>query len=286
MKKLLISLFIISFAIADDHIKMVEGTFVANNGEVRLITKIKGNEYNELVTYFDRDGNITGKHDIKFTLEPVGVSNYFLAVFGEFRSYTGKNFSKKDKWGKSPDWGEGMVQLLKFDKNHLMMVDTFGEGKVIRKYRRFVDGQAVWNEREKLLPLEMMEGSWVGKAPGGDANININFSINDAGTILTSEWTSTVGNWNTTVLSYNSSEDKIMGKIFTSIGQQIDLVLISSIDNIYTFSENSKEEDGGKYSCVTIFDFSEKGKLKWSATNRVSDFGQNLSDFSTELVKK
>ena len=43
--KLLISLFIISFAIADDHIKMVEGTFVANNGEVRLITKIKGNEY-------------------------------------------------------------------------------------------------------------------------------------------------------------------------------------------------------------------------------------------------
>ena len=34
LKKLLISLFIISFAIADDHIKMVEGTFVANNGEV------------------------------------------------------------------------------------------------------------------------------------------------------------------------------------------------------------------------------------------------------------
>ena len=30
MRKLLISLFIISFAIADDHIKMVEGTFVSN----------------------------------------------------------------------------------------------------------------------------------------------------------------------------------------------------------------------------------------------------------------
>ena len=42
---------------------------------------------------------------------------------------------------------------------------------------------------------------------------------------------------------------------------------------------------GGMYHCITTFDFSEEGKLKWSAINRVSQFGIELPDLSADLVK-
>ena len=283
MKKLLISLFIISFAIADDHIKMVEGTFVSNElsgKKTRIIVK-KGKGFNEIVTFENSNGEITNKFETDFTLQPL-FGNVHLFITERSRTYSGKNFNKKEKWN-TPGW----KYLIEFDENFLYESWSLTEPNPQYKYMRDYD----WTKGEyhrtdsKMSLLSIMDGKYEAE----DGTI-FEFKWDGQKSLLTQKAIFPTNDGMLlgmmTVWSYDFTDQRIKGNIYNAGGDQIDMYLISAVDNIIVFGENSNEPNGGSYQCITTFDFSEEGKLKWSATNRHDQITGPLEDLSADLIKQ
>tara|TARA_A100001011_G_scaffold396205_1_gene493458 strand:+ start:1570 stop:2433 length:864 start_codon:yes stop_codon:yes gene_type:complete len=287
MKKIILFLLIISIGFSQSGIEFAEGKFISpTDGEIREIIK-KGKVYHEFISRFDENGNINSKHEAKFTLKRLNMGPWnqshpvFLATFIESREYSGDDFSKKGKWDKS--WADGYEQIIAFDEMYIYMLNQLSESST----EVWVRESEFYDASFKMKPLHIMDGKYVSE----DGNQEMVFKWSNPKFHLTHEWngkldtdikiTGTITSW-----SYDDKSQGIKGIIFNNGGHQINMKLISSNDKIIVFQENSTRMDGSTYHCITTFDFSEEGKLKWSALNRHNSVVGALEDISVEFTKK
>ena len=283
---------------ANNGLEYVEGTYqiseldYASGGKysvikTREIKKIKGeNKYLETVYGTDSEGNLTYKFEAKFHLEHLYNSVHLFAVT-ENRQYSGANFTKKGKWQTAD-----VKYLIEFDEDFLYETFHLSDQKPQYKYTRVKPNGLQNLSSSKMEPLKFMTGKFSGKliVPGAEPyELELIFNWNDNESVMTNLWNlGDAGNTNTSVFSYDFVSQAIKGRMFNSSGFQIDAIYIpgQSSEKIAVFAESAEEVNGGMYHCITTFDFSEEGKLKWSAINRVSQFGVALPDLSGVLVKK
>ena len=288
MYKYLLYIFLLSFAFGQSGLELLEGSYQSFEGDgikTRTISK-KGSGYVEILTFEDQEGNIKNKFEAEFDVKQAGdETNSFIFIGKRNRQFSGKNFKKKEPWADM----NGYSHILTVDEDFLYEAENLANGGHY-KYSRVKENSFL--SPKKLDVLKIMEGTWEGESEWGI--VRMKFSFNNTGTVLTSHWDMKTDdgymNTNTTVYGYDVSKQKITGRIFNANGFQIDVTLMPfwGDDNvtILTFTENGTESNGGQYQCITTFDFSEEGKLTWTAANRYSQHGADPDDASFVLTKK
>ncbi|OUT93632.1 MAG: hypothetical protein CBB92_14505 [Flammeovirgaceae bacterium TMED32] len=291
----LILLLSVSFTKAQSGLELLEGKYQSQEGDgfkTREIKK-KGDGFMETVIYEDEKGNVTYKFEAEFDVQQIGdESNLFIFLGKRNRSYSGDDFLKKEEWTDM----NGYSHMIEVDEDFLYESEVLSSGtggtgtnSLPYTYQRINDQYPVLSP-SKLSPLNIMEGTWEGETLWGYTKMK--FSFNNSRTVVTSTWDfkneqGEFVNMNTTIYGFDISKKKITGRIFNTSGFQIDVELTNAVEgNILVFTENGTELNGGKYQCLTTFDFSEEGKLTWTAADRTSQLGPDPEDASFTLTKK
>ncbi len=299
----LILLLSVTFIKAQSGLELLEGTYQSYEGDGLKIREImkKGDGFIETVIFEDEEENITYKFETEFDVQQIGdESNLFIFLGKRTRLYSGDDFKKKEEWVDM----NGYSHMIEVDEDFLYESEVLSSGtggtgtnSLQYTYER-IDDQYPGLSPSKLSPLNIMEGTWEGETLWGYNRLT--FSFNNTTTVMTCTWDfkneqGEFLNWNTTIYGYDISKKKITGRIFNASGFQIDVELTNELasfdpsaaeNKVLVFTENATELNGGKYQCLTTFDFSKEGKLTWTAANATSQLGPDPEDMSFTITRK